>query len=249
MSEDKKRSGINSWYGPVVLAGVLFFLGYNGLGLWDRATPDSVEVSGTMKVRRSVAPDGARMDVTVKNLLRGSARQAAEGIGAKVEGFVSFLRSDPSVSFSVLPMSIDQEVLEVGEKVTRSYEARQKVEITFRDLTRIPAVIEKAVEAEVGDVSEVTFILTSAGGIRQKIREEALEGAKKDAARKAEVLGRALGDLIDFSENDSDYGYREDEITPEEEFDHGDGQDLNEPANGQKPILVYHSVSVRYRIK
>lgn len=238
-----------TFYGPVVLAGLLFFLGFNGLGLWDRIKPQDVEVSGTMKVRRSVAPDGARIEITVKNLLRGSARQAAQGIGEKIEGVVSLLRNDPSISFTVLPMSVDQEVLEVGDKFARSYEARQKIEVIFRDLARIPSVIEQAVDAEAGDVSEVSYFLTKSTELRQSIREEALEGARKDAARKAEALGGKLGNLIEFSESDSDYGYRDDEFTPEDEFDHGEAADLPAGKNEHKPILVYHSVSVRYKVE
>jgi len=45
---DRKGSAVH-WYGPVALAGVLFFLANNGLSIWDRTKSADILVEGKSK--------------------------------------------------------------------------------------------------------------------------------------------------------------------------------------------------------
>lgn len=238
-----------AWYGPVILAGVLFFLGTNGLGIWDRVRTSEVQVSGSAKLRRSVTPDAAKVVITVKNVLKDSARASAAGIGEKVDAFAAYLKTVASVSFNILPLSVNQEVIEVGDQFAKSYEARQKIEITLKDLQSVSAVIDQAVKSELGDISEVSYFLTNAAEARKKIRTQAFERAKGEAAEKAAGLGMSLDAVVDFAENEEDYGYRDDPLTPEEEFDHGAEGASESVMMTYKPVSLFHSVTVRYTLK
>lgn len=264
------KSRVVLWYGPVALAGALFFLTNNGLAIWDRLQPTEIFVEASKKFVMDVKPDAAKIVITAKFLLADSAKAAAAGIDKKVDDFSSFAASLPLSKLAVLPLTINQEVVPVGEKFARSYTASQVIEITVQDFRLIEKIIGQAIIIEIGNIAETEFFLTSDNEIRKNLRESSIKMVNEEATAKAKELGRTLDRLADFSENTSYYNYSSTDDLAEiiSEMD-GNSQKQapaadqiyetesadapSAPANaGSKnvPTLkLYQSVSVKYQTK
>lgn len=265
---DKNRALL--WYGPVALAGVLFFLTNNGLAIWDRLKPTEIFVEASKKFVMDVKPDAAKIVVTAKFLLADSAKAASEGIGKKVGEFSAFAESLPQSKLAVSPLSINQEVIAVGEKFARSYTASQVIEITVQDFSLIPKIIDQAVGIEIGDIAETEFFLTSDNTIRKNLREKAIKTVNEEAAVKAKEIGRTLDRLAEFSESNSNYtvsstddlaeiiaeidGTSQKQAPAADQIEEADSTEASpSPANvggkNIRTIKLYQTVTVKYLTK
>jgi len=253
MGEDKTpmKSNLSHaafWYGPVALAGFLFFIAINGLTIWDRLKSTEINVEATRKIAADVRPDTAKIVLSVKHILADSAKEAASGIGKKVDDFAAFAAQLPDVTLSVLPLVIEQEVIQFGEKFARSYSSRQNIEIIVKDFSLIKKIIEQAIAVEIGDIEGTEFILASSSNARKILREKAIKEANEEASAKAKELGRSIDKIIDFSESTHHYDNSDSDLV--------EIVDETEEANEEKTptglgnnfgtIKIYQSISVKY---
>jgi len=90
-----------------------------------------------------------------------------------------------TVQFSLQPVF---EYPREGTPRLTGYEATNLVKVTVRDLTRVGAVIDAAVQAGANVVQDVAFALRD----EAEVRATALTRAIQDARSKAQVMARAL---------------------------------------------------------
>jgi uncharacterized protein YggE len=253
-------------YGPIILAGVLFFVGTNGLNIWDRLSSQQIFVEGVHKVKLPVAPNLAKLKITASVEMAASAKEAADGLGDKIDKFVSFCKTIPDAKLTNWPLSLTQSVVQVGEKYGRFYTGTQRMEITVSDLDLVSKLTEKAIELNIGNIDETEFLLASEKDYRKKIRDEAEAGAKANAEQKASELGRKLDKVMELNEDTSNYSLGDSlqdilkEMDDEEEDDDRvDGQQptVSQSSNSsshavattREPVFLYQTVRIRYLTK
>ena len=235
------------WYGPVALAGVLFFLATNGLSIWDRTKSSDIFVEASSKAVAEVKPDTAKVVFTAKHMLADSPKLASVNIGKKVDDFSTFAATLPDVKLAVLPLSISQEVIQIGEKFARSYTATQSIEVSVRDFTLLQKLIDQAISTEIGDIGSTEFSLTSSSAARKGLREKVIKEANDDALAKAKELGRSLDKMVDFSESTSSYDSGDSEL--QEIVEEGADPNPQDHATRAGTIKIYQNVSVKYLTK
>ena len=241
------KSSATMWYGPVALAGVLFFLANNGLSIWDRTKASEIFVEASSKAMAEVKPDTAKIVFTAKHMLADSAKLASAGIGKKVEDFSAFATQILDVKLAVLPISISQEVIQIGEKFARSYTATQRIEVTVKDFKQIQKLIDQGIAIEIGDIGGTEFSLTSSSSARKSLREKVLKEANDDALAKAKELGRSLDKMVDFSENTNSYDSDNSDL--QEIIEELDGVSQENQSSHAEMITIYQNVSVKYSTK
>lgn len=158
------------------------------------------------------------------------------------------------MKLSILPLSVSQDVIQIGEKFARSYTASQSIELTVKDFSLIKRIIEQAISAEIGDIGGTEFALTSTSAARKSLRERVRKEANAKASAKAKELGRTLDKMVDFLENNNVYDTSDSDLEGEDEIGNPERN-----ANGEEPpaevsnhfgtIKVYQSVSVKYLTK
>ena len=242
------------WYGPVMLAGVLYFASHNIEPIWALLSQkDATEsISGSGSSTRSVDADSAVLDITVKTLLASSASEATKNVGSRVDEFAKFVKGIQGVSFSNKPFSVSQEVLQVGEKFANSYSGTQKIHIEFSNFAATKDVIEKAVELNLGDISELVLKLDAAvlKKLRQELVPEALKEAKVSAERKAKDLGKSIGKLVGVQESyPLDEGSADTALSSDDRFDMNDQTDGAEDRNRDGKIAVTVYVDATYEVR
>ncbi|HOK54276.1 MAG TPA: SIMPL domain-containing protein [Armatimonadota bacterium] len=148
-----------------------------------------IAVSGTAEVR--VAPDIAYVTLGVRTRA-AQANQAVERNTTAMQQVTQALRrlTIPEADIQTVQFSL-QPVFEYPREGTprlTGYEATNLVRVTVRDLTRVGAVIDAAVQAGANVVQDVAFALRD----EAEVRATALTRAIQDARSKAQVMARAL---------------------------------------------------------
>jgi uncharacterized protein YggE len=148
----------------------------------------------------SVSPDRAsvQMSIVARSATVNAAQEAAAAVTAKVLDMSSKLGIDreriDTTGSSVRPDYRWNRERE--EQELRGYVAQRQIRVDIRDLEKLGALIEGAVEAGVNQVSPPQLD----SGKRRDSYREALDAAAKDAqanaAQLAKSLGAKLGDVL-----------------------------------------------------
>ena len=151
----------------------------------------------------SVAPDRAsvQMSIVARSATVAAAQEAAAVVTAKVLELASKLGIDrdrvDTTGSSVRPDYRWNRERE--EQELRGYVAERRMRVDVRDLAKLGALIEGAVEAGVNQVSPPQLD----SGKRRDAYREALDAAAKDAqanaAKLADSLGAKLGDVLQIT--------------------------------------------------
>lgn len=151
----------------------------------------------------TVAPDRAsvQMSIVARSATVAAAQEAAAVVTAKVLELASKLDIDrdrvDTTGSSVRPDYRWNRERE--EQELRGYVAERRMRVDVRDLTKLGALVEGAVEAGVNQVSPPQLD----SGKRRDAYREALDAAAKDAqanaAKLADSLGSKLGDVLQIT--------------------------------------------------
>ncbi len=209
------------WYtAPLLLGAILafFMLAYwYGTQAWtlgkNTASPRQISVSGEGKM--SVRPDIAKFSasvVTTAPRIGDAQRENAKSGNAVIE----FLKKQgveekdiKTVSYSINPQYQYFDVPPCYRSPCPphkppeiiSYEVRNMLEVTVRDLNKVDDLLEGVVENGSNEVGSVVFTVDNPEKILAEARKKAIDDAKEKAKLLAQDLGIRLGHMVSFSES------------------------------------------------
>jgi uncharacterized protein YggE len=143
-----------------------------------RARPDTANVTVAVVTQAQTAL-AAQTDNARKSDAVVRAVKAAAGAGAEVETSGYSLQPQYTYRQNEAPL-------------IQSYQARNGVNVTLGDLSRVGAVIDAATNAGANNVDGISFTLRQ----DRQARDQALGEATREALRKAQVMAQALGGRV-----------------------------------------------------
>lgn len=87
-----------------------------------------------------------------------------------------------------------------GKQIFEGYRATQRVEVVIRDMDNVSDVLATVNSADVDNVSQLTFFVDDEEAVKDELRKEAIENAKKNAQELAKDLGVGLSDIVGYSD-------------------------------------------------
>lgn len=244
-SRNGRARKVLGWYGPVILGGILYFIGANASYFIERmhkAPAAETIVSGVGIVKLAMKADRAKLKMTAVANLASTASEAASLVGGNVDRYAEFLKSQKGVTFTNEPAQIQQTTLEVGGRYARSYEARQDFEIVVEDLSKTDLLVSEAVKLGF-DVGKAELTCSDAAKYRTDARKKAFAIARTHAEEKAALLGKKIDALTNFSE-------QEDPFLNETDEQNAAIQDLgNEPTSHSPQIYLKHLAELSFTAK
>lgn len=142
------------------------------------ARPDTANVTVAVVTQGQTALAAQQENARQTDAVVRAVKSAA-GAGAQVE----------TSGYSLQP----QYVYRQNESpVIQGYQARNAVNVTLSDLTRVGGVIDAATGAGANNVDSLSFTLRDDAAAR----DESLAGATREALRKAQIMARALGGRV-----------------------------------------------------
>jgi uncharacterized protein YggE len=141
----------------------------------------------------SVAPDRAQVGVGVESRARTAAQASAENARIQTAVIQSLRRQGLTAADlqtrSVQVMPEFEYPREGGRPTLTGYVARNEVNVTLRDLSKVGAVIDAALSSGSTQISGPYFSLANPDSARR----EALDAAVRKAMADAQVMARAAG--------------------------------------------------------
>lgn len=167
-----------------------------------------VSVSGTVK--KTAEPDKAMIYFSIETLDKSASKSQADNaeIAQKV---VDALKADgiAEKDIQTSSYSLNEEFTwdnYLSKSVSTGYKTTNSLQVTLRDLPKVGAVIDSAVQAGANRVNSISFGLSD--DVAKQLKTEALKEAAEAARAKAETissgLGISLGRVYGASES-SDY--------------------------------------------
>jgi uncharacterized protein YggE len=143
-----------------------------------RAQPDTALVTVAVVTQSKQALDAQQENATRSEAVI-RALKAAAGTGAEVK----------TSGYSLQPQRVYREN---QPPTITGYEARNSVQVTLADLTKVGAVIDATSQAGANDIAGISFTLRK----DRPARDAALAQATQEALGKARVLAQALGGRV-----------------------------------------------------
>ncbi len=184
--------------------------GVAALSLTARAEESQIVVSASGKV--SVKPDMAEFGVVLQSNAKSAERAAAETaekyhrVQAALRTAAVPLEDAPTASYTVSPdWEWDQSQ---GKSLLKGYTARHAIMVHVRTLGLIGRAIDAAVQAGADEVQSITFSSSRFDELRQQALAAAVGNARKDGSIMAQAAGGRLGQLLEASVTQPQYGGR-----------------------------------------
>lgn len=154
--------------------------------------PQATVVVGA-KASVSVVPDRAEIGVGVESRARTATQAAADNARVQATVLQALRRQGVSIgdlqTRSVHVMPEFEYPREGGRPTLTGYVARNDVNVTLRDLSKVGAVLDAALAAGSTQISGPHFSITNPDSARR----EALDAAVRKAMADAQVMARAAG--------------------------------------------------------
>lgn len=182
-----------------LMAGMLAFTALAGMASAEPVAPPYIEVQGQGEV--TVAPDMAFITLGVTH----RAPQAREAMASVNEGMAAILQrlekqgvAEADLQTSQLTVTIDHNTQmynseSLGVSTKPQYVASSMLNLRVRDLDRLGAMIDLALEDGANQMSGLRFAVESPEPLEAQARRLAVENAAGKAAELAEAAGVALG--------------------------------------------------------
>jgi len=157
-------------------------------------TPSSPEIAVTGRGEVRVAPDFARLQVTVETR-SSSANAAAADNAARLTRTIAAVRAAgvDSAQISTAGFSVSQDY----EKNRPSgFVVRNGLRIEVRQITDVGKVIDAALNAGATQVNSVQFLRSNVQDARRSALALAVAEARRDAEALAQAAGGSLGKLL-----------------------------------------------------
>lgn len=171
-------------------------------------TRRTITVRGEAEIR--VVPDEVRYDFTVETTGKKVAIAEAEN-QRRYEAFLKFVdgmgierRMVQTSQASIYPRYAYDDK---GTQRFDTYVSTRTLTITLRDFTKIPALIDGAVEAGVTGTSQGNYTTTKLRAHRDDARLQAVRAAREKAAAMATELGMRVGTPLTVVEESYDTWY------------------------------------------
>ena len=164
----------------------------------------SITVAGEASV--NAAPDFAR--VTLGVTTAGKEAREAMALNARSVGALVSLFKGEGVApadirtsgLSISPIFADQRANPQGAPAITGYTVTDTVTVTVRDLPRLGAMLDKAVEAGANTMYGVAYGENDTSALLDKARTLAVADAKRKAEIYASAAGSRIGRLMELSE-------------------------------------------------
>ena len=119
------------------------------------------------------------------------------------------------VSFAVKKAGVDEKDIQTSnyninptydrsQRIT-GYSANTNLSIKVRDIKKVNAIIDSAIEAGATNVSNLGLTVSERSVFENDARKKAVEEAKKKAENAAKIAGFNLGKIINYSESFADF--------------------------------------------
>lgn len=162
----------------------------------------TIVVSGEGKT--FVKPDIATVQVSVSSDSGASDLTAVQSRNAeKTNAITNFLKTEgvkeediKTANYAIFPR---YNYSQSGQQFL-GYTVRQDIQVKIRDLAKVGAILNGAVTHGANEVSGLQFTVDNPKEAEEKVRDEAIEDAKKKAERLAASLGVKLARLTAYSE-------------------------------------------------
>lgn len=160
-------------------------------------------VTVTGDARLSVEPDTAMVTISVVTQ-NPSAIEAQQGNAARTTAVIAAVKAAAGAGAEIKTSGyalIPQRVYKQNEPPTiTGYEARNSVNVTLSDLTRVGPVIDAAAKAGANNIDGVSFTLRQDRNARNRALAESTRGAMEKATTLAQTLGGRLVRVVSVSE-------------------------------------------------
>ena len=199
---------MRGWQVIALMAGMLALPAMAGTPL-----PDGPHVVATGSGKVVVAPDMAEVSV-FSAVNDPSSVRAKQKVDAAVNAFLLALQqqgvADADIEASDLSLREDVDTNDDGRRVSNGYDASRSVSFKLRDLERLNAVLDAALESGMNRFGGTSFTSSRADALRAQARAKAARNARERAAEIAAGLDARLGSVysINSANNDLSERYR-----------------------------------------
>jgi len=155
---------------------------------------------GTVKIKPDVAQANIGVEV-MQPTVKEASREAKDMMDAVLVALKQQGIDEKDIQTSGFSIWADRPYSPEGmpsEKVT--YRVSNNVAVTIRDLDKVGAVLDAAIEAGANNIYGVTFSLGDPSQLESDAREKAVADGKAKAQELAELSGVQVGDVISVSE-------------------------------------------------
>ncbi|WP_019914357.1 SIMPL domain-containing protein [Paenibacillus sp. HW567] len=198
--------------GTVLLAGSLMIGGSALSGAFqapEKAYAEDVQrniVSVTGKGELAIKPDVVYLSIGVTTSA-ATAEEAQKTNGAKIAKITALLKGTwgiadkdiQSTQFSVQPNYSYSE--KDGQQV-KGYNAHHTLQVTYRDLTKVGALLDAASAAGANNIGNAQFAIEDPSAFETQVIEKAMANADVKAAAIAKAAKRSLGQVVTVTQND-----------------------------------------------
>ncbi|MNC35706.1 26 kDa periplasmic immunogenic protein precursor [compost metagenome] len=200
-------------FGAVLLAGSLIVGGMGLSGVFkgpEKAyAAEDVQrniVSVTGKGELAIKPDIVYLSIGVTTSAE-TAQDAQKTNGAKIAKLTSLLKTTwgiadkdiQSTQFSVQPNYTYSE--KDGQQV-KGYIAQHTLQVAYRDLTKVGALLDAASTAGANNIGNAQFAIEDPSAFEAQVIEKAMANADAKAAAIAKAAKRSLGSVVTVIQND-----------------------------------------------
>jgi len=167
----------------------------------DELNSRTITVVGEGQV--TTAPDVAQVNVGVQ-VLDADAKVATSKAAEDMEAILAVLKAediaDKDIETSYYNLYVDRPYGPQGQSGEPMYQVSNNVQVTIRDLDKLPAVMSAVIEAGANNINSVNFKLSDSSTLRSQAREKAIDNALETAKELAELNGVAVGQVVRVSE-------------------------------------------------
>ena len=164
--------------------------------------PGTITVVGEGKVR--IKPDVARAQIGVE-VLMDSVKAASEANKERLEAVLAALQEQgiaeediQTSGFSVYAERFGSDGPLPEDQI--NYRVSNNVNVTVRDLDKLGAILDAAIEAGANNIYGVEFSLDDPSVIESTARESAVADAQAKAEELAALTGTTVGNVVSISE-------------------------------------------------
>ena len=170
----------------------------------DNATglPRTITVIGEGKVK--IKPDIARANIGVE-VMKNSVKEASDANKAALEAVLAALKAQgieekdiQTSGFSIFAERFGPEG-PLPEDQT-NYRVSNNVSVVIRDLEKVGAILDAAIEAGANNIYGIEFGLDNTEAVQAEARKEAVANARAKAEELAELNGVTAGGVVSVSE-------------------------------------------------
>lgn len=164
--------------------------------------PRTITVVGEGKVK--IKPDIARANIGVE-VMKNSVKEASDANKAALESVLAALKQQgiaekdiQTSGFSIYAERFGPDGPLPEDKT--NYRVSNNVSVVIRDLDKVGAILDAAIEAGANNIYGIEFGLDNTEGVQGEARKEAVANARAKAEELAELNGVTVGMVVSVSE-------------------------------------------------